>query len=487
MARKGLLRQNNQAKTAEPKKRKGLLRQNSVSTPKKDEPLKEETHKRKGMIRQRLEEEKAVVASLALTEHPSMIEPLATGNDDIFRHINSETVIALKSDVSGCAQETTLTSGVNAIRQDIANIDFDTTDTHATSAANRSYDNYSLLTSATNGLADIKTKVDTTDTHATSGAQLAKGVNDIVSNQTYGLNAIYNYISDNDYGLPKVVYDLYSINGLLTGPNGIDSIAQSVYDTLSNMNYIVSTVDSTNSAVTDSDYGNEAIKGAIDNISFPSNYATSAQASTIDGRLTDANTGLSAIKNSIAGITIPTDYAKEATVVAASGTLVGKLDGTYGLQNIYNKANNAATYAYDVRTVTMNATYGNSAIKNKLDTTDTHATSAAQQAKKAFDIVNDGACGNAAITTKLNSMEGVLNLVSQDAFSASAWAHEDYKLLTSADNGLRDIRSSVSNALSTVIDNQYFGLVALMQAVSAIGNEIGNVQEALDIINGEVL
>lgn len=187
------------------------------------------------------------------------------------------------------------TYGLEAIKNKL-----DTTDTHATSAANRSYDNYSLLANATNGLAAIKTKVDTTDTHATSAANRSYDNYSLLTNATYGLEAIKGFA----YDAVDVGGDIYSI--VNNGTYGNSAIKTKLNTTDSHATSAAQQAKNAYDILNNGTYGNSAIKNAIN---------------TTNARLDDQTIGLEAIKNAVTAITIPTDYAKQATLVSVSGDL----------------------------------------------------------------------------------------------------------------------------------------------------------------------
>ena len=293
------------------------------------------------------------------------------------------------------------TYGLEAIKNKL-----NTTDTHATSAANRSYDNYSLLTSATNGLADIKTKVNTTDTHATSAAQQAKSA---------ATDAAYckNLLDDQQYGLLMV--------------------ANYAYDA--------------DTTVTNQTYGNQAIKTKLDTTDT---HATSAANRSYDiySIVNNGTYGNSAIKNRLDIL----------------------YDGDYGLETLKGTIDDAFTAADESWVILNNDTYGNSAIKTKLNTTDSHATSAAQQAKNAYDILNNGTYGNSAIRNAINTTNARLD---DQTIGLEAIKNAVTSITIPTDYAKQATLVSVSGDLNT----DYL----------ALSGQLGDLATALDVINGEVL
>lgn len=257
-----------------------------------------------------------------------------------------------------------------------------------------------VLTDSTNGLAAIKTQATTAATQATTAATQATTAatkstanNTLLSDQTYGLQAIKDYVSDNSYGLPKVVYDLYNINDLLTGSNGLQSIS----DTLNDSNYglaaiqtilgtgqdgggnyadmteflegihgevgdVYTRVETTKNVVTNATYGNQAIKNA----------------------LTDSTNGLASIKSDVAGLAMGTHPLNMAVA------------------NVGNDAATAASNSSSALNIVNNGTYGNQAIKNAL-TDSTNGLAAIKTAVSAITIPTDYAT-NTQATTIINTV-----------------------------------------------------------------------------------
>ena len=302
------------------------------------------------------------------------------------------------------------TYGLAKIKQAVDGITFPSdyaTSAQATSIINK-------LDDSTNGLAAIKTQASTAATQsttaatqATTAATQATANNTLLTNGTYGLAAIKDYVSDNDYGLPKVVYDLYNINDLLTGSNGLQSIS----DTLNDSNYglaaiqtilgtgqdgggnyadmtefldgihgevgdIYTRVETTKNIVNNATYGNQAIKNA----------------------LTDSTNGLASIKSDVAGLAMGTHPLNMAVA------------------NVGMDATAAATDANSALNIVSNGTYGNQAIKNAL-TDSTNGLAAIKTAVSSITIPTDYAkeatleTRSTSILSYLGNMLEVLQII----------------------------------------------------------------------------
>ena len=387
---------------------------------------------------------------------------------------------------SDYAKQLTLTSGVEAIRQDIANIDFDTSDL-ATSAqvSGVSADILSLSGDFSQCCTNLTTKMNVVS------AGVAE-IQDSLGNPTYGLASIYG-------ALDSIGSNVNNINQLAIGSHGFDALAYDISQ-LSNDLYNVyySVYDS---------YQKESVV-----------YIAGVNR----GLLQNGTYGLEAIKNKLN--TTDTHATSAANRSYDNYSLL--TNGTYGLEAIKGFAYDAVDVGGDIYSIVNNGTYGNSAIKTKLNTTDSHATSAAQQAKNAYDILNNGTYGNSAIKTKLDTTDTHATSAANQAALANTFAAANNVVLTNGTYGLPAIKNvadltyteasnayAAANTTYSYVSNNGYGLPAIKSAIDAISipsdyakqttlvsvsgdlrtdylsvsGMLGDVAAALDIINGEVL
>lgn len=295
--------------------------------------------------------------------------------------------------------------------------------------------------------------------------------------------------------------------------------------------------------------GSEPLSGAIVEAV---DTAVRESIGTVDGKI-------DSIKTTVEGITIPTDYAKEATLNSYGQVMTdtnsyaqntyryidgviypletdikyqvnGLRDGTHPvnvvLGDIQQDGQATNTTVNAVNNVVSNGTYGNQAIKTKLDTTDTHATSAAQQAKNSYDILKNGTYGNSAIKTKLDTTDTHATSAANQAALANTFAAANNVVLTNNTYGLPAIKDVVdltytaagnayaaANTAYSYVSDEGYGLPAIKSAIDAISipndyakqttlvsvsgdlntdylalsGQLGDLATALDVINGEVL
>lgn len=390
------------------------------------------------------------------------------------------------------------TYGLAKIKQVVDGITFPSD--YATSAQSTSIIN--KLDDSTNGLAAIKTQASTAASQATTAATKATANNTLLTDGTYGLSAIKDYISDTNYGLPKVVYDLYNINDLLTGPDGLQSISSTLNDSTYGLaaiqtilgtghdidgNYadmtefldgihgevgdIYTRVETTKNIVNNATYGNQAIKNALtdstNGLAAIKTQATTAAtqaanaagtATNIYNYVTSSSTGLPKVTNSLDSI---------AYQVSAVDTTVGQVAGMTS----------------NINDVVTSSTYGNQAIKNALtDSTNGLASIKSDVAGLAMGthplnmaVANVGIDASAAASNS----NSALNIVSNGTYGNQAIKNA----LTDSTNGLAAIKTAVS---SITIPTDYAKEATLEARSANILSYLGNMLEVLQIINGEI-
>lgn len=417
--------------------------------------------------------------SIGATE--SALESLSTHSDQISASLHdsleevSSTALRIESKIDAISLPTdyakeatvkalsgTIVLSANAIKDDTADI--------------RSSVNDPMY-----GLVPIKTIVDNAASDASYAKAYAGDASSILNNGTYGNEALKSAINSvassvNQIVIPSDYAKEASVSAVAAIANGISSIVgHSFYGNEATFNFLVG------------DYGLPIIKQHVD---------------TIEGTVLHPGWGNQAIKNAINAITIPTDYATSASVNAVktdTNAIKAKLDdGTYGLSALNAKLNqmsvdidSAATDASIVNSTVNNGTYGNQALKNAIDAIDIptiptdYATSA--QAQSIINNLTDGDYGLEAIKGTADdaflAADEVWRIVNDDytgnASIRDAIASIDIPTDYAKQNTLTATQTTV-NDTNAKVNNATYGLSAL-QAL------LGDCAAALDIINGEVL
>lgn len=255
-------------------------------------------------------------------------------------------------------------------------------------------------------------------------------------------------------------------NNLLTSPNGLSAIHATVKSKASQ-----TSVDAIGTKV-------DSIKSTVEGITIPTDYAKEATLNAYGQVVTDTNNRVQSIFQYIDGVIYPleTDIKYQVN---------GLKDGTHPvnivLSDIRQDGQDTNTTVNAIDNVVTNGTYGNQAIKTKLDTTDTHATSAAQQAKNAYDILNNGTYGNSAIKTKLDTTDTHATSAANQAALANTFAAANNVVLTNNTYGLPAIKDVVdlthtaagnayaaANTAYSYVSDEGYGLPAIKNAIDAI-------------------
>lgn len=381
-------------------------------------------------------------------------------------------------------------------------------------AAGYSLDSKNLLNNSTYGLNALRSEI----LNAKSFAQSAYTT---VTNQTYGNQAIKNAVDSINLDtsdlatsaqVSGVSADILSLSG---------DFSQCCTNLTTKMNVVSAGVADIQDSLGNSEYGLASINGALDSIG--SNVNNINQLAIGSHGFDALAYDISQLSNDLYNVyySVYDSYQKESVVYIA-GVNRGLLqDGTYGLEAIKNKLNTTDTHATsaanrsydnyslltngtygleaikgfaydavdvggDIYSIVNNGTYGNSAIKTKLNTTDSHATSAAQQAKNAYDILNNGTYGNQAIKTKLDTTDthatsGAQLAKSNNDLIRTVSANIGTEYSQWGYNSLSDMCGTILNNEGVIIDNPYFGLSTIKGNLVAAS---GDMVSGFNAVNG---